>query len=1131
MTSTVEQVPILVNQYVAASGNDEPLCQSYVQKVNDLFVAHKLSLLQFIRDLGQTLTSDNDMIRSKGLEFLARVLNKISQDHDKDKDKDENENENEKETKTKTRNNLTRQDVGVMINFLLSKLDDKLSLIHALNGINSLVRSKAFVFDLHAELILDKLSTAYEPRKNLAKVRYEAFQILESLADLYMPLLTKQPICDHYVRTFLHIALGEKDPRNLVSSFKLNITINQNFKFNDDSDNEILETHKTFISELFDTCFCYFPISFTPPANDPYKITPNELKERLRKTIASQSKFAPDSFPSLIEKLASTNPSIRNDTLKTINLCVQEYDVEAIDALWLSLWNALKFEILHNDMSLFKPTSSDIIPSDYVEIDDNDDIKVTFQTLDILRNIVKKLGNNASQMLQVVIEESVPNLVSGSKSRPSVVLLVAVGGANNSSYNKLLNELFRPQVWGKYFGVESQELKIEGDDIGERNAIMDKGQIEADAEDKNEEFTLNVAMQRDLVDNLGFLLMVHPKNEQTDLVKYKDHILIFLNQILMNSSDLERTLKVKAVQQSMRLITIPHFLTTANIELILDNMKEIIIKNVDDDENYFKTNVVVDEITKGLSNVMQETNNPTITTLVVNNMINPLLNMIGEQNKFNNIDSDEDKQGEKRLRFILTLVGDMCVNNQILEVISIRLIGMSSIEPRQFCIVVEQLYVLIEKVQLIKQFLTTSWYGNFVPRFMQMVNKMVDIDSQDYILVEKIGDLLKIIIRFIDRAKHQHVLDEAYHAFFTSTSDGSTNTFQYNSNLLETPTAYISIFNKILSAIDRSCKLNTASSLDSVTRLIPTLTNEYLRVQYLLNLCLHINKFVLDSSVIDMGIETDELEQLDKFEIYLWKLKALVMRVDKAGIEGLSHLLKLFNSYETSILSRQLIAKSLSVLFIDTSIFTNPPLPKKIISKVTNLNVKLLYKQHLFEIILPYLTLDIGETEAGVDSPISDFDLKFYALANICENVPTNVLAPHLAELSPLVLKALKSMSTTVGSEVSPIVIKSSLHILRNILEHGDKSTIDNLHLELGDLLSILLKLSTREDIEKSESSNLGEEIRRLGLIDLGLIFDKFDCEKYKRSVLKSLEKCLDDPKRSIRKLAVDLRQTLYEMR
>lgn len=53
--------------------------------------------------------------------------------------------------------------------------------------------------------------------------------------------------------------------------------------------------------------FNYFPITFKPPPNDPYGITTQDLKDRLRDCISSTPDFAPYSFPALLDKLDSTS--------------------------------------------------------------------------------------------------------------------------------------------------------------------------------------------------------------------------------------------------------------------------------------------------------------------------------------------------------------------------------------------------------------------------------------------------------------------------------------------------------------------------------------------------------------------------------------------------------------------------------------------------------------------------------------------------------------------------------------------------------------------------------------------------------------------------------------------------------
>ena len=60
--------------------------------------------------------------------------------------------------------------------------------------------------------------------------------------------------------------------------------------------------------------FNYFPITFRPPPDDPYGITAQDLKDRLRECIGSTADFAPYAFPALLDKLDSTtmNTKVRN---------------------------------------------------------------------------------------------------------------------------------------------------------------------------------------------------------------------------------------------------------------------------------------------------------------------------------------------------------------------------------------------------------------------------------------------------------------------------------------------------------------------------------------------------------------------------------------------------------------------------------------------------------------------------------------------------------------------------------------------------------------------------------------------------------------------------------------------------
>ena len=67
--------------------------------------------------------------------------------------------------------------------------------------------------------------------------------------------------------------------------------------------NSRVEAANLYCQNVFDSVFCYFPITFRPPPNDPYGITAQDLKTRLKDCISASQSFAPYAFPQLIVKL------------------------------------------------------------------------------------------------------------------------------------------------------------------------------------------------------------------------------------------------------------------------------------------------------------------------------------------------------------------------------------------------------------------------------------------------------------------------------------------------------------------------------------------------------------------------------------------------------------------------------------------------------------------------------------------------------------------------------------------------------------------------------------------------------------------------------------------------------------
>jgi DNA repair/transcription protein MET18/MMS19 len=79
---------------------------------------------------------------------------------------------------------------------------------------------------------------------------------------------------------FVQAMDGEKDPRNLLLCFKLVPAIVQT-----------VPEYIQFEEDLFDITSCYFPITFTERADDPFAVKKSDLVRSLRGTMIASPKL------------------------------------------------------------------------------------------------------------------------------------------------------------------------------------------------------------------------------------------------------------------------------------------------------------------------------------------------------------------------------------------------------------------------------------------------------------------------------------------------------------------------------------------------------------------------------------------------------------------------------------------------------------------------------------------------------------------------------------------------------------------------------------------------------------------------------------------------------------------------
>lgn len=126
--------------------------------------------------------------------------------------------------------------------------------------------------------------------------RLAVIQLFDLLIAKYRsPMQRLQEGDPDFLSSFNSYFEGEKDPRNLMIIFSiLHVPMTEwDIQAN--------------AHELFESVFNYFPITFKPPPDDPYGITAQDLKNRLRDNVAASSDFAPYAFPALLDKLDSTS--------------------------------------------------------------------------------------------------------------------------------------------------------------------------------------------------------------------------------------------------------------------------------------------------------------------------------------------------------------------------------------------------------------------------------------------------------------------------------------------------------------------------------------------------------------------------------------------------------------------------------------------------------------------------------------------------------------------------------------------------------------------------------------------------------------------------------------------------------
>ncbi|XBW38778.1 hypothetical protein QEN19_004362 [Hanseniaspora menglaensis] len=987
-----------------------------------LIDSKNITLLSLVMALKNDITSVDDENRQCSLDLLANVLSKIQQD------------------------TLLNNECNVIFDFFLSKILNGGIDIHCfrqiLDGIYHILGfknlAKSFPGISH---LLKFFADDYNPNEFVATIRYKIFTILKLM--LSGNFVSDQ---DLYVSAFMNVANGEKDPRNLMESFKINKQITSTFN------SEIVYSNS---QKLFDLLFCYFPITFKPPKNDPYKISSEELKTSLREALSNCDSFSIDCFPNLIDKLSATSLIVKHETLNTLKACIAKYSCKSIASYWQPIWDALKNEVLRN--------SADEVDEEYGVNNYKFSLEVIMELFAKLENFVSKDFTFDKIVLQFIFEDLKHNFESNKNLKQTSEILAAASSINLNMNSKIMNlvlpVLFEPISLKKEMDMESHKLLL-----------------------MNMAFFLKVVSEFD-----------EELSKENALYVFKDDILILLTQNLTTTSDNEVHIKTLSIFQLTNLVKIKNFLSEDEIEMIAHVVKDTLNSNASRNKNIFLA--CLDNVkifaSSGYTDIVKQ-----VTLCAI----------------FDNLKTAESQEiFDKNLKTAVDIV--LASSNLTAFVISelVNYIQPSTIGDLESCfLVVSAVYTLLDsklnKIGAEKNSNETNFNSLFTNQNAVNLESLGD----ELIYTETIDQLYQLMFVYDQIFDHDGIMEVIGLIFYDyvitlSVHDQNTFALRYIVPIVDqvfiSANRLIIFFSKVVAAISIDQEVLALNELfEKCLKLVYVKTDAepIIKTNYFVLISLLVNK---DRSLIDSIDIFEQIYENSSHNIVLifWISKGLSLSNHKLSTRVLQFLITLIDDLQVGDIAAQCFSISMMNLTTFRKLKTKSP---------KNLNINSLYQQKMFHTIVPTL---IKNYKLIDDETIKSRYL--ISLSHVLRNSPVAIKTSFTQELFPLLINALDAQSQDVKSSSIQTINDTFVSQPEMLLSH-----VDTL------IKKSLISASDLKNSEKVRILSLRTLILFVEVVPINLL------QPYKDVIIDGIIPILDDPKRSVRKWAVDTRQAYFDL-
>ncbi|GAA5979071.1 hypothetical protein JCM5350_007056 [Sporobolomyces pararoseus] len=1135
--------------------DEQGLIESTVpQEIADGLSSGEWKLIEIVKGLQDSLTSENDKVRSRGVGLLSSVVLKMDQTL------------------------LDRQTTKVLTTFFTSKLSDTPSLTSCATALSQLTKCTNFGIGEGTEVVKGIFETINLKSYSQSN-RYQIYLLFDSLMENSRPSLKR--LGKTFIQNYCQLVEGEKDPRNLMISFSLVRIILLEFNLEEEPSNQGQEGEgegsSSLVEDLFDITFCYFPITFTPPKDDPYGITSQDLITSLRQCLSSNSKLGPLALPLFLDKLQASSEKSKRQTLQALVECFPIYGAKTCGEWSQRFCEALSLEVFHATETSLQDLALECFYSLFKTLyPDHDDDRGRGGGRGEDTEMKESVGEEEEEekgIVVQVVENSLEELQEPEKrdAKPAMRILIVVAASSKRLTKYVLNKVL-PKLL---------KLLQDPDQSSLRPSIL--SHLSTLLESLS---TSSTSSSSDGSSSEGLPLNVLPTKldfssstttTSSPLAPHKDTLLSLLTSSTRSSS---QPCRIPALQGLISLITLPGFLNLQEIEFVSSTFNDLVVLTgeVEGGGGGGINNDLVDEDSYdlALSNLI------TVSDLYPKIIESTTLPLLFSQLPTREGGGGREKNYTKTLAALaaLSLPSDLFeffslrMISRLEEVLSLPLTSTSTVTTSDVTLYAHHLLITFKslikaKIEKKKKRGECSDFDKFLdngflikllsyfilPTTASSVQGREEVVAMDKRLLVDMGKILELISTRISIERQTNLFRAMGEAFrngnLNSLLGGTTSQLSSSSS---SDSISFSPFSSTSPPSQQNLRTLYSSLLVSLHPTVPILPAELVS---LLNLLLSrslisLNELGLQTSLFGLsslinkrlggqgqeegevvrewleGKEVKEFWELEviangggdlerrkkALRVWTWICKALIVRSDSLGYKMVEQLLSLFKDPQLG----RIAAEQLGVIASESD---------KVLCKENFSVIRLLYKQRFFTFLLPKLVdahqqeqekkRQTRDTESTTTSSTDTQAVYLIALSSLLQHIPKQLTLTELPKLLPLLITSLDLPDPVLRSNVIDtlgILVKEIPETLEPFISSIATKTIRS---ALGTV--------------KEDRSPGSIKLRLSSLNFLTLLPDHIPyltLHPQKPMILKELGKAIDDPKKEVRKSAVECRSKWF---